>query len=410
MLIRRTLGLSTLALAILSFAFAGVASARLLSMTGEWFMNRGPLIDIPTNGGQMPCGGGAPNGCIANLKPVLGGIAARTGGLVAVRGAGPAPSFTIPPQKFHQAFGKQVAAVPFVLAVVQLSSTWSLTGPPFTTAANTATLPLANIPGKFMKNAWQLDPGQAARLKKSFTWCPASRPQTPPNPTKTQPPFTCTNSKTSPPYIVMVKYKNVSGPAFGGTMAMMLNGNGVVSVIIPGSNLGHQLVGAGRPGNPQHPGRGYATFDTDALMGGPVHLGLPVTGPPCTNVLPALPPGCGQIISSGPVVGAMPLDTNLNWGFPWTTGTVTARNKDTVNTTTLTGMGSDSRTVNGVGKITLVAGGATHRVGPAQNYSGLDVIVMTFSNPPVPAVSAAGLVAVAVLILLAAGYALRRRL
>ena len=62
------------ALLALMLAFAMAANARTLSMTGEWFQNRGPLIDIPSAGGQIGCGGGAPNGCIANLKPINGGI------------------------------------------------------------------------------------------------------------------------------------------------------------------------------------------------------------------------------------------------------------------------------------------------------------------------------------------------
>ena len=30
---------------------ASTANARVLSMTGEWFQNRGPVIDIPQDGG-----------------------------------------------------------------------------------------------------------------------------------------------------------------------------------------------------------------------------------------------------------------------------------------------------------------------------------------------------------------------
>jgi hypothetical protein len=352
------------------------------------------LIDIPTNGGQIFCGGGAPNGCVAGLKPINDGIP----GSGSVQGIVPGGAFTIPPNMFGQALGKQVAAVPFVPTVVQLSSTWTLMGPP---VLNHPAIPPQNIPGRFMKNAWSLDPGQGARMKKSFTWCPGTGP----------PPHTCTNSKAGP-YTGMVKYVNPNPNAFGGTMAMILTGNGVVSIIAGSPNLlGHLYVGPGAPGNPQHPGRGYNTFDTDLLMSGPVHFGF-MTYPPCTVSLPALPVGCGQVTSSGPVVGAVPFDQQWNWGFPWTTGTVTALNVQTnqqqPGTTTLTAMGSDSRTGWGAGKITLVAGGHTRRKGVATDFSGLDVVTMTFA-PPVPSMSTPGLAAGGLLILLAVGYAVRRR-
>jgi hypothetical protein len=375
-------------------AFATLANARDLSMTGEWYMNRGPLIDIPTNGGQTPCGGGAPNGCVGNVKPILGGIP----GAATITGVapGPAPSFVVPPNVFGQALGKQVAAVAIIPTVVQLSSTWTLMGPP-TAVSAAPTVPPQNIPAAFMKNAWMMDPGQAARLQKSFTFCFGTGP----------PPHNCTNSKAGP-YTGLIRYSNSNPNAFGGTMSMMINGNGVVSVLAGGpSLLGHQLVGPGAPGNPQHPGRGYDTFDTDVLVGGPVHFGF-MTSPPCTVPLPALPPGCGLVTSSGPVVGSMPPDSNWNWGQPWTTGTVTAQNVQPGGTTTLTGMGSDSRTAWGAGKITLVAGGSTRRKLAAQDYSAVDVVTMTFA-PPVPSMSTPGLAAGGLLILLAVGYAVRRR-
>ncbi len=79
--------------------------------------------------------------------------------------------------------------------------------------------------------------------------------------------------------------------------------------------------------------------------------------------------------------------------------------------------GTDNRTSMGVGTITLVAGGTTHRfsnnnpTGPnPQNYAALDIINMTFGGSPVPAMSPMGLATAVVLIMLAGGYAFRRRL
>ena len=97
---RRTVGLSALAFLILALGFAAAASAQVTyRMTGEWFMNRGPLIDIPNNGGPMSCAGGTPSGCIGQagwgLEPVNGGIP----GMAPVA-VGTARSFTVPPNAF----------------------------------------------------------------------------------------------------------------------------------------------------------------------------------------------------------------------------------------------------------------------------------------------------------------------
>jgi hypothetical protein len=143
------------------------------------------------------------------------------------------------------------------------------------------------------------------------------------------------------------------------------------------------------------------------LAAEPIHSGFG-TNPPCTNWLPALPVGCGQITWSGPQVDTQPADFEKNWGFPWTTGTVTLRTGPG-SETTLTAMGSDNRTPGGAGKITLVAGGFTHRMGRNQDWGSIDIVTMTFS-PILPSMSRPNLVAAAVLMLLAVGYAYRRRL
>jgi hypothetical protein len=171
----------------------------------------------------------------------------------------------------------------------------------------------------------------------------------------------------------------------------------------------------------QHPGRGYSTTDTDYLMAGPVIAPGWATGPPCTMAFPfpQAPPGCGQILTpSGPTVGMGAPDRNRNWGFPWTTGRVVAWNTGTVagmmQTTTLIATGTDMRTPLGSGMITLVAGGFSHRFGAVtmipQDFSPLDVVTMTLRPFKTPAFSPAGMVAGVVLMLLAVGFAARRRL
>ena len=74
-------------------------------------------------------------------------------------------------------------------------------------------------------------------------------------------------------------------------------------------------------------------------------------------------------------------------------------------------MGSDARTPLGAGNISLVAGGLARRntLGGDTGYGQFDRVWMTF-GPPVPSLSPAGFAAAGVLVMLAAGFALRRRL
>ena len=104
--------------------------------------------------------------------------------------------------------------------------------------------------------------------------------------------------------------------------------------------------------------------------------------------------------------------TNINTGFPFTTGRVYVKATDGPLNTTFTATGVDARTALGVGQITLVAGGLQHRVGTAGVTAGmLETVAMTVTFPaqPLPSITPAGIAAGAVLMVLAVGYALRRR-
>ena len=171
------------------------------------------------------------------------------------------------------------------------------------------------------------------------------------------------------------------------------------------------IMGAGV--NPQHPGVSYAYSNSVMLGGAPMFIGymtstgaggglITTTGPPLTD-------GMGAPVS-------IPGDTNLNWGFPWTTGTVSVMNTElsaggTMGATgTLTAMGTDSRDTAGGGRITLVAGGTSHRVTSGQDFEALEVLVLNFASPlATPSMGPAGLGTVARLMALSAGYAIRER-
>jgi hypothetical protein len=383
---------SVLALSI--FALAGSAGARTFSMTGTWWQNRGPLVDIPIGGGVTFCGGGASTGCVGGLKPNQG---IPGSGLIKGQGTGPA-TLTIAPSLFQKPQAPSAIAVAINPTVIQLGSAFQATAPAPARAIG------APASTRVLKANAHLMPAQAPRAAANFAWCPGvGGPACPGGGAGIYPGF--------------VRYTGGLN-VFGGTMTLLLSGPFTVSVALPTTPLLlHQPGGAPltMPGS-QAQGRGYASTDTDLLSGGPIHNGF-MTGPPCTNPLPPLPVGCGLITTSGPVVGAGPPDSNLNYGFPWTTGqvtvTVTGTNMGNPVTTVLTAMGTDMRTPLGAGAITLVAGGYTHRFGIAsmnpQNFVALDVIHMDLTKDT-PSMSPAGLAAGAVLMVLAVGYALRRRL
>jgi hypothetical protein len=130
---------------------------------------------------------------------------------------------------------------------------------------------------------------------------------------------------------------------------------------------------------------------------------IPLTG---TNA-------CVQLNTPTAAKRVGPMGTTINTGFPFTTGTVFAQQ------TTNTGAGpdffsvsgSDNRTPRGIGNITLVSGGLSIRrtnVGPDRSTGSIETISLTVGKQ-VPAMSSAGYAAAAVLMVLAAGYALRRR-
>jgi hypothetical protein len=109
-----------------------------------------------------------------------------------------------------------------------------------------------------------------------------------------------------------------------------------------------------------------------------------------------------------------PVQTLVSTGFPWTTGQVRLfvngyAPGDPSSLVTLTGL--DARTPLGAGNIVMVAGGLVRRdfFGRDQVLLQSGVLDVTLAPLDVPALSRAPYAALA-LSLLAAGYALRRRL
>ncbi len=397
-MMRRSLMLLTGTVAALLLAATADAQTRTLSMSGEWWQNRGPLVDIPINGGPVGCAPSIPDGC-TGLKPMFGGIQATAGGAatgMAPKAAGATAFFPIPvtgaspagfsvnnSSAFTQVGGaanRQTAAVAGIPTVIQLQSQFSLMGPGLvtTTGGNGG-----GTMASFKANNWSVDPQQAARLAANFTWCP--------------PAGVCLTAGLGTYGDYGAKFTYTAGAnAFGGTMAMMLRDTAVVSIALPtpaGAVL-HQLVGGttNPTFGPQMGGNKYFAHRSLVLANGPVHATF-MTSTPCTSGigLPPSPAGCDIITAQGPLIFSLPGSANKDWGMPWTTGTVKIKNlaagpNDPA--TTFTAMGTDSRTVLGRGQITMVAGQTSERNPSGNHFSALDIVVLNFkSSPTVPLAS-----------------------
>jgi hypothetical protein len=269
-------------------------------------------------------------------------------------------------------------AVALIPTVIQLATDFSLMGP---VAAITppATATQAANTRKFMASATLVQP---ARAGSNFSYCPGA--------TTTNGPFGGCATPVAAIHGGLAGYNsrvvyNAGTAKFGGTMAMTIaavpNASHVSIVFGPlGSQVAHNPVaGMGS----QHPGRGYAITDTAYLPPGPIFTSFG-TGPPCTGTIlgqpAAIPPGCGLITMQGAQL-----------------------------TTTLTLMGTDMRNAAGAGTITLVAGGMSHRQTSNTNFIAIDAVTLSFGEKT-PSMSPTGFAVAAVLMVLAVGYAFRRRL
>ncbi|HIF95959.1 MAG TPA: hypothetical protein EYQ54_02850 [Myxococcales bacterium] len=405
---RRTLNLAAGLLLGLALVVANTAAARTLSMSGQWFQNRGPLVDIPNNGGPTVCFpgnfGDVKDGCVNNLRPANGGIPAAAQA-ISVTGGSPANFSIVNNAAFGQAGGPaNRATVPVngIPTVIQLASQFTLAGPALTTVQG------GGGAASFQANAWSNDPRQIAdgRLVKNFTWCP--------------PGGGCTGGSgtTLGAYEAVLKYTEGAN-AFGGTMGMMLSGTAVVSIRVntpapSGPRVLHQLVGSSLMApSPQMGGGGYANHRTISLADGPLHLSYTIPLPCISGFGEApLPPGCGIIGAQGPQIATLPGSQNKDWGMPWITGTVFAKNLGSTgpdSTTTFSIMGSDNRTGAGAGTITMVAGATSQRIPSTNHFAALEVVTMTFAPSATPALSAPAILALVSLMVLAGGYMVRRR-
>jgi hypothetical protein len=274
-----------------------------------------------------------------------------------------------------------------------------------------------------MKDAWLNDPGQASaalgagkiRAAADFTWCPGIGGPA------------CVFPLGNQPGALNGVVTNKAGPnRFGGTMALLLKGNGTTTIVAGTTGgtamvplLAHLPFAMGATFmNAQAQGVGYNFTNQVPLASAKMYIGF-MTSKSATT------PGAGLITSTGPplmtttgpgtMTQVMPGDTNLNYGMPWTTGAVSVMDMElgpfsSPQTNTITANGADHRTNAGKGSITLVAGGTSNRVVSGLDFTAMEVLTLNFSDgTPTPSMGPAGLATVALLMALSAGYAIRRR-
>ena len=381
---------------------AGSAAAQTYSMTGRYARSNGVFINIPligNNPGGVPnCGytkAGAGMTMVPGAFPIIHGInstqmatklatkaviptrfanpegcIAGAAAMLTATAAGAGKAFTFPAKAFSKPFPGMTNAVsvPLLPNIIQLATSFTVAGPPKTVGTG------VNAPGgtmlmfttmgsvptnlamfrDFHKSAWM---SQTGRAGPTFTWCPGA------------PACTLITMGYLP---LIVKY--TPGPnKFGGTMSHVItSGPNPSSLAVLGfPTLVHTVMSMSVPFtgvrflplagmfDAQPTGRGYADLRSDLAIGGMTLWAKHMTGP-VTN--PTL--GSTQKLITAlsyPVMAAAVGLLNMNYGFPFTTGTVLVRNTGTTFfknplVVTLTAKGGDTVTAMGDRNISLVAG------------------------------------------------------
>jgi len=389
-------GFSLAALLVL----AAPASARKFQMSGNWVIRSGQVfIPMQFAGTAMGTGGQMTHVSMGNLTaafffpngPVPGG-----GGVTAT-GSAPA-TLKVPQHRFVRDF---MAAIPLGgMTLVQITSNFGIDAP-FAAAS--------------------LKPGSGPG---SFTWCPG-------DPAcvagggmlATDPPQGSTMARSG-----RVIY-NAGANQFGGAMQIGLKRGGVNSAVfdtapfqvqhvIFGGAAGTRKLAPGGLGSPDNPATEMvylkAAFITQPItfMAG----GLVVNpGPKVTTALGLTNTMTGPTLYA--VLGTTPMGLQFgqfssNYGFGHTTGTaIGQQTAGTGGDDFFTFMGYDKRTALGAGAIQTVAGGISFRntLSGGGPYVSMHRIRMSL-GAPIPSISPAGFAAAGALMLLAVGYAVRRRL
>jgi len=379
---------------ILVLVLASPASAKKFQMNGTWAVRNGqvfiPLQFAATAGGSQMTHtslGNLSKGFFFPNGPVPGA------GLVSGPAGGMGASLMVPQHRFLL---NPAAAVPLQgVTLVQITTMFVMDAP-----YQTATLMAGGGPG-------------------AFTWCPNAVVGCP----VTGPP----NGGVRNGRVIYSAGAN----QFGGTMQFGFSNGGINSFLfnaIPfqvghvyfggtGTTVRKNAVGIGTPANPGT----EMVYLVPGVVTQPV---VPPTsnglvfypGPKLTTMLGLTNTMAGPTFMLPPIgfstMGMSAGQITSNYGFAHTTGTVIGQQTaGTGDDDFFTWMGSDMRTALGAGNISVVAGGISFRntsAGQTQ-YASMHKVWMSLAFPT-PSMSPAGFAAAGALMLLAVGYALRRRL
>jgi len=386
---------------VTALALAAPAGARKFQMSGNW-INRSGQVFVPMQFAATAMGTGMlmTHVSMGNLTLAFNFPNGPMPGRGGVTATGSAPAtLRIPAHRFVADF---MAQIPLAgITIVQITTNFGIDAP-----FQTGTFRAGSGPG-------------------SFTWCPE-------DPAcvagggmlSTDPPQGSTMARNG-----RVIY-NAGANQFGGAMQLGLRRGGfnslvfdtapfqVLHVRIGGQGTGLRRLAPGGLGSADNPATaiGYlaAGFVTQPItfMAG----GLIVNpGPKVTTMLGLTNTATGNTLTVA--LGTTPMGFKFGqftsgFGFGHTTGTAIAQaTAGTGGADFFTFMGYDKRTALGAGAIQTVAGGIAIRNTPsgAPPY-GTEHRVRMLLGAPIPSLSPAGFAAAGALVLLAAGYALRRRL
>jgi len=380
--------------AVVAFlALAGPASAAKFQMAGTWAMRNGqvfiPLQFAATTGTNMTM---TSMGDLSKAFFFPNGPIPGSGG---VHQTGSDPATIVVPQ--HRFLLKPAAAVPLAgFTLVQITTMFTIDAP-FRTG--------------------RLEPGGGPG---SFQWCP--------NSTLSCPVTGNPDGGTRNGRIIYTAGAN----QFGGTMQMGLAQGGINSFLFNAVpfQVGHVYFGGTGPtlmslawgrGTPADPWTVMVYLVpgvvTEPIVP-PTENGLVLfPGPKLTTMLGLTTgPSPGATFMLPPIgfsEGGMSAgQITTNYGFAHTTGTVVGQQTTgTAGPDFFTFMGSDNRTPLGAGNISTVTGGVAFRntLAGQTPYAAMNKIWMSLA-PQVPSMSPAGFAAAGALLLLAVGYAFRRRL
>lgn len=336
---------------------------------------------------QIPIKFANPQGCISITAPLV------------ATAPGTGKAFVMPSMAFSKPHpGMTVAVhVPLQGNIPQLATSWKVTGPPMSLVGPNGTMNnMANtaIFRFFHKDAYKSQTGRAGA---KFTWCFGN-----PGCTKVSQAQGYPTPIVNPVHQLIVKY--TPGPnKFGGTMSHVAHaGTNPSSLAVTAAGVVQflGLAGIGEAGT----GRGYAEYHRDALMGGPAYA-MFMLGTVYVPQLMSVQTLITTVMTGVPAKTTLATVTiNKVFGFPFTTGTVLARNTGTTYNmnpivVTLTGMGYDCvnakgtmcSQVTGMGarNISLVAGGVAGIDTLATEYPSLNQMFLPEPGSPAQLITGA---------------------